>query len=869
MSHTKKIAKACMRGNKKQNRILYLGLCFLCVFSIMLLLFQSSYLKYRQEEVERQCGAWSGAIYNADIKICNFLKESKDVVKTGTISTFENVKICRNDFTAYIGTIDENAFELGKIDMSKGHLPRKSNEIVLNQYLLKQIAPGAKVGDPVTVTFEETQKYSKENCKFILSGIMNNWQENWEKGNYPLPSAFVNKNNDISWDIKEITNCFFMGKEANNYAVTHLDKLLKTHEDSVYVYNQNTYAKSFEVANQFFEQKTFIAMICAFSILVIGFLMSMVVDRMKYRITIMRSLGADKKTVCGMFMWEAFYLWRKGMLFGLGAATLCSSIIVIIFKFIFHINIPLSVRWLDLLLSFALLSIVFLLGYFLVTWDATFSQMRTSYREDNSSVANQKLPQPKKRKPMTVSRLYLRFLRFYSKRSMLKIGVCVLTVLVLNMNVLLFLKHYDRYQEIEINHNYSLTIYDTNKCLDLKQIEKIKKIPGILSVEAQKEIFSYEDVIMVTWKGWGKSQYIKILKKYDYASALLDKKESDTYCLDKIMGLKADNTALVDWYEKCIDEGDLNRKKFAAGEQCILFLSPFYLEPSELIDKKYEVQSVMNADVYNKVSRVYEYETDSNSIKPGDVITVRMGDKSKQVEVGGIVRSVTGLPEAPLSGSAGSGALAVSEGFIEKMMEIPPSKYNILEIESYANADHGDTDWQVSNLIETFLGTEDNSYLFENHYEFGGIVMKMEMSEMIKAVFIITITILVFGFILYQGTVGKLQNESKRLQILHNLGMPNKKIYSMYWLETIVEGLCVGVAGSVIAFIIQFLTWKKESGYTKFAAIIEAGMKDAPANAYFVYIYLGVLVFYFIVYSILVIMPTRHVLKYYNSARNF
>lgn len=865
MNHTKKIAKECMRGNKKQNRILHLGLCSLCIFSMMLLLFQVSFLEYRQEEVEKQYGAWSGAVYNADVEICDFLKESNDVKKIGEISTFKDLVIFQDDFSAYIGTIDEEAFELGKIDMLEGSLPSREEEIVLDKYLLKQIAPDAKVGDTVTIPFQETRDGSRRSYEFVLSGVMNQWQENWDKANYPLPSAFVNEKNDLYQNIEEITNCFFLGKEENNYAVSHLDELLKAREASTYVYNQNTYAMSFEVENQFFEQKTFIAMICAFSILVIGFLMSMVVGGMKYRITIMRSLGADKKTVYRIFMWEAFYLWRKGMLLGIGVGIFCSAVIIGVVKFVLHINIMTSVRWIDLVLALALFSVVFLLGYFLITLDSVFGRMRTSYREDNSSAINQKLPLSKKIKPMTVSRLYGRFFRFYSKRSLLKIAISILAVLILNLNVLLFLKHYDRYQEIDIDYKYSLTIFDADKCLDMSQIERLKEITGILSVEAEKELFSNDDMIYVSWEGWIKSQYINTLRKYDYASALSedkDKKESDTYCLNSITGLKADDTALVDWYENCIDEGALNREKFADGEQCVLFLSPFFLEPSERLDKKYEVQPLINAAIYDKVSKVYEYENDESSINPGDMITVQVGKNSKQIEVGGIIRSVTGLPPAPLSGPYGSGVLVVSEGFIEKLAGIPPSKYNILEIESYVNADHGETDWQVTNLIETFLGIDDgNSDLLENYHEFSELVMRMEMAEMVKAVFIIVITVLVLGFILYQGTVGKLQNEGKRIQILHNLGMSKRKIYSMYWLETTVEGLCAGILGVAIAAVVQFLIWKKESGYTKFMAILDAGISAAPVNAYLVYIYLAVLALYFIIYSLLVIIPIRRILK--------
>lgn len=165
-------------------------------------------------------------------------------------------------------------------------------------------------------------------------------------------------------------------------------------------------------------------------------------------------------------------------------------------------------------------------------------------------------------------------------------------------------------------------------------------------------------------------------------------------------------------------------------------------------------------------------------------------------------------------------------------------------------------------MIETFLGIDDgNSYLLENYHEFSELVMKMEMAEMVKAVFIIVITVLVLGFILYQGTVGKLQNEGKRIQILHNLGMSKRKIYSMYWLETTVEGLCAGILGVAIAAVVQFLIWKKESGYTKVMAILDAGISAAPVNAYLVYIYLAVLALYFIIYSLLVIIPIRRMLK--------
>jgi len=78
---------------------------------------------------------------------------------------------------------------------------------------------------------------------------------------------------------------------------------------------------------------------------------------------------------------------------------------------------------------------------------------------------------------------------------------------------------------------------------------------------------------------------------------------------------------------------------------------------------------------------------------------------------------------------------------------------------------------------------------------------------------------------------------------------------------TIIEGLCAGILGALIAAVVQFLIWKKESGYTKFMAILDEAINAAPANAYLVNIYLTVLALYFMIYSILVIIPIRRMLK--------
>lgn len=865
MSSNQKIAKQYIRGNKKQNRILHLGLCSLCVFSIVLLLFQASFLKYRQEENLKKYGTWSGAIYNGSNEAYKFLTQSKDIQKLGKITVFENVTVYEKEFSAYIGEIDQDAFQLGKIQMLEGRLPQQEDEIVLDQYLLKQIAPDAKVGDSVTIPVRQSETGSVASYDFVLSGITDKWGENWDKANYPLPSVLISGNHFLSGTPEKITHYFFLGDEEQDYAIGQLEEFLKTHSDSIYIYNAKTYSSSLNAEDKFFQQRTFIAMICALSLLVLCFFLSMVASKMQYRITIMRNLGAEITTVYSIFMWEAFYLWRTGMLLGIGTGVISSAIIICIIKFSLHLDLPLAINWADLGIALLFLSAAFLFSYFLITFDSVFVRIRTSYREDNSSIRNQRLPELKKIRPMTVSRLYKRFFRFYPKRSLLKVAISVIAVLTLNLNIITFLGHYERYRNIETSYDYSLTIYDMDKCLDSDQIKRIEETPGIISVEAEKVFFSPETMITVSWDGWKKSQYINTLAKYSYGTGLIsdeDKKEGGRYYLSNISGFHPENTKLMDWYESCIDEGSLDPEKFRNGEQCVLFLSPYSLQFSEMIDKKYEVQPLIDITVYDKVSKVYEYENDENSIKPGDTITISSGDATETLEIGGIVRSVTGLPPVSTPGVAGSGVLAVSNHFIEKISGISPTQYNILKIQSYVNADHSETDWQLQSLLDTMLGNDDGeSFLFDNHRESCEIILNLEMTGMVKSAFIIIITVLILGFILYQGTTGKLQNEEKRIRILHSLGMSRKKIQSMYWLETALEGFCSGLLGMLLAGLFQFGIWKRESGYTKFTAIIDAAVNQTPANAYIVHIYAATFLLYFIIYLLLVTAPTKHMLK--------
>lgn len=861
MNKVRKIAKACIGGNRKQSRVLQLGFCALCVFNILLLIFQASILNYRQEENFKKYGAWSGAIYEGNSEIYDFLKNSKDVEKVGKIRVFENVSIYQDGLFYNVGVIDQNAFELGKINLLKGTLPENEKEITLEQYLLKELAPSAQIGDMISIPIQEGKNKAADEYQFILSGVIDSWNENWDTLNYSLPAAFITEG-AIKKNTTVVEHIFCLADEKEKYTIHNLDELLKKYTDSTYVYNAKSFSPILSAEDEYFEQGTFLAMLGAIDSIVICFLLSTIVAKMKYSITVIRNIGGDFGTVYEMFMWEAFYLWRTGILLGVGTGAIISGILFLVMRQAFQVNIPIVLNGIYLMISLLILSIIFFISYFVVILSTVGRKLHTSYRVDNSSIAEKKFPAVKSIKPMNTFRLYIRNFQFYPLRNLLRIAVSILSVLVLNVYAIKFWDHYQQYQKIDVTYDYTLSIFDIGQSLSQGQIEQIQEIPGVISVLAEKQICPYDDTISISWDKWTDSEYINVFRKYSYASSIenINKNKSNSYEVESIAGIDAPK--LLEWYISCIDEGKLDTDKFLNGEQCILMLSPFSLEEAEMADKKYQVRPLIRADEYNKVSKVYEYENDENSIQPGDIVTIETDGIKKQVEVGGIIRTVTGWPPKSMDGIVGSGEIVVSETFIEKFLGITENDYNSLTIESSANADHAETDWQLMNIVENYMNnSEEGSYYFNNSRESARIVREIEMTGMLQAVFIMVITLLFLGFILFQGTMGKLQNEMKRISILHYLGMTMKKIGYVYWIESIIEGLLSGMIGIIGAGLIQYSIWKKESGYTVFHAVMEYAMNGNSINKHIFNLYVLVFFIYFIIYLLLVFMPLKNMLK--------
>lgn len=865
MDGMKRIAKLCNKGNKKQSKRILIGLIILSVFGIMVVVFQESFVTTRQEEYYNRYGAWSGAVYNASEEVLKTLGESPDVKEHGNIRVFTNVTASIDGQAFELGTIEEEVYKLGRLSLKEGVLPKGNREIVMDEHLLKKLGEDIQVGAEVEIPLEwnEGGIASQETQRFTLSGILKSWGKEWQTERYKLPDIFIYDDTDLGRQPEVQTNYFFLGDSKKGYSVEGISELLNANPDSTYVYNSLSYSIPQSAADKFFEQGSVIGVVCVVAFIIVMYLLMGTVKSKRYKIVLMKGLGADNIDLFCMTFWEAFYLWIVAAPIGLAAGIVSSAGMLMLARRIFKLNLMVKINWFTVLIVMAAIAVFVLVGYMVIVLTSVYQELPSSFRSDNSEAQNMRLPKIRSIRKLTTFRLYKKNRIFYRGRSFMRLGIAVIMIVALSLSIVRFFRYYQDYNvtKSNIEYKYELEIYDIEQGLDTAALQKFKDIKDIVRVDAEKTVRQMDPPISIHWSGWKNSEYINTLRKYTYIGN--EGANQDYFETTLISVTSKDNPGAIEWYRKCIDEGELDYEKFMNGEQCILFLSPFVLESSKLLEFDYSILPLLSEEQYQRTKKVYEYESGDGSIRPGDMITIKTTKGEQEIAVGGIVRTVTGWPEGNVKDAAiGSGVIVVGEGYIDKAEPTDVSdKYNYVTLISHANADYGDTDWQVENLINQYVGTDEGTkYHYQNRRYISEFFIRADLTAMLQSVFISFISLLLFVIIMYQGVTGKMETDENRIRIFRALGMTRRSINRMYTWEYVLEGLGAGVAGMILAAAIQFAIWSKDSSGKELKEIWEVAKVMSPVNQYMVHIYAGVFLLYMVVYLLIVLVPTKRIL---------
>lgn len=227
-----------------------------------------------------------------------------------------------------IGTIDEQALEMGHIRLAEGRFPEKANEVVLEKNVYKYIGNQPySIGDSIVL----------EGTDYTVVGFLENYSAVWQNqysvhinNDYFAPvtvSFLISEAGTENFSDGSITATWLLHSDRNSYTT-----LSNAIPKSVYFdFNDKVYPN----ISYFSEHRTMsvgsvsiasliggMIMVCMMMVVLNGFLMS--VERRKQQFSLLRCIGATKKQACEYIFCEGFLLMGMGIPVGLILGVLLS-----------------------------------------------------------------------------------------------------------------------------------------------------------------------------------------------------------------------------------------------------------------------------------------------------------------------------------------------------------------------------------------------------------------------------------------------------------------------------------------------------------------------------------------------------------------
>lgn len=188
-----------------------------------------------KENAYNNYGEHSGAI----IGVSQSKEElSQYTDKLGQYGIIDNVQI--NDQTlATVGWMDDDALQLGRIELQEGNFPQSESEIAIESAYLELIDSNWEIGEERFISFKSGEK------RMILSGIIQNYSSKWTvpidvvKGKNDFPNMFL-FNEDLNKDDKSNNFIFkFNGSIENIEKQTY--QLNERYPDHTILMNERLY----------------------------------------------------------------------------------------------------------------------------------------------------------------------------------------------------------------------------------------------------------------------------------------------------------------------------------------------------------------------------------------------------------------------------------------------------------------------------------------------------------------------------------------------------------------------------------------------------------------------------------------------------
>lgn len=734
-------------------------------------------------------GEWEAILPLARPQAEEIIEANPFVEKKGRISIYGVLDPdFLNNEQSNIGTVDDSAWELGKLQVMEGRIPQTENEIAIEYSMAASLGYEDCLGKNITIKVTPSTTYGTEMPEKVLvyqlCGFIKDYQVNWEVSTrYRLPAAVVTSEGAERIGSPLETHILLKAKEG--YLSVYED--LKKNDELFSGLYDNVYMDSFSSEN--LPYKKFLEdiqlLVAGISIGILFITVSRSIDSRQNYWKFLYELGLRKRQMYQMLIWEAAIYGLSaticGILTGVLGYRMFIPLIGAVMDYQFSKNIDIKSMVIGAMVS---ICIIFT-SYF-------FSCMRLNkllkggkQKKYHYCKRKGKIRLSKKFTPMTVL-----LHEWYYAPFRKGIQVLLLSSILILVGTGI-IEAYTKESDLKMFHKMTGNGYflsteevENSRGIRADSVCALSEIIGVESVEAYRTT-GFKN-FTVDLSPYSKSTYVnKVVitdKTFNPASSL----EQVSFA---VLGINEwDN---MKRFAKNLSEGVVTEQDVIDGDFCILLLPP--------LQKMEEGVYLGNdaAEDYNP-----SYITD-DSIRVGDTLRISYWNTdetmiAKDIPITAILRTSKRKDiRAPYPGGAGIHAI-VGEKFWNDF-NLAGEGYQLVRINLADDADVFGTEEHILRNLKKVETHNLNNY----HEEYVRKQQDMYSFIGLYCIFFVFYVILVF-IILYQMLEMDSHERSKKIEIFTALGMHKDFIQTMKKTEVLfmtVISTGVGITALVLYFV--------------------------------------------------------------------
>lgn len=741
-------------------------------------------------------GEWEYGLVNMDADSQTLIEDHPFIESKGKIQIYGVLAGSYMDNKqANIGTMDQTAWNIGHLQMLKGHLPENEQEIAMESGMLTALGYQGEPGEKITLNIVTTTAYQNDMVgkayTYTLCGVIKDYQVNWGICNRNrFPTVIVTK-----------AGAERIGSPLESHMLIRADKGDSVYEDLKKSDKLTCGMEENAKWNQdVVKQMPYIGFLQAIRVViavaaacVLYLMVSHSVQKRQEVWKILDALGMEKKQMYQILIFEACACYLIASITGMGLGTLTYLAAMKGWEKI--LGYPLAAKVTGKAYAGTLLY-----SFFVFSFSYFFSCMKLNkFRKGGTD--RQKIKLSKRKNQIIRLTPLSMVLCDWNYRKLCK-GIQILLIAsVLVMCGTGYLEIRSDWEELARDRQYTGNGYMLNVQPDSNTqgiskltVQTLSQIEGVESAEAYYSTDSDER---------NETEYTIDLSEYEQSPYIEKILETEQLFKENVNAHNISFHALgVERWEDLqrfladVQEGTVTREAFESGNFCILVLSPL---------REQDDMEGIYLPWYIK-EMVKDSDIQESQIKAGDQLSVTYHGKkevqTKQIRVNAILRASSEKnihPPYPAS----SGICAVTGKNFWKQYGINTMDDYCEKVRILLNdtADAYDAETHILSCVKK----AGNIDLINYHEEYAG---RQQTCYSVTGTFIIfgIFYLIMVAIVVSQLLEAERQDKARNHQILYALGMEDAFFKKMRCIEVVLESgiaLVIGVVGVMIFYVIK------------------------------------------------------------------